>query len=102
MKNFHSNVNLIEPVGFLGVLSLQQSSSIIITDSGGMQKEAFFQKKPCVTVRTETEWVELLDNGHNRLAKPMVDPISQKVDEALNATLDWSLSFTEMANRPKQ
>ena len=89
-EKLSSNVKLIEPVGFLDVLSLQQSSSIIITDSGGMQKEAFFQKKPCVTVRTETEWVELLDNGHNRLAKPMVDPISQKVDEALNATLDWS------------
>ena len=87
------NVKLIDPVGFLDVLSLQQSSSIIITDSGGMQKEAFFQKRPCVTVRTETEWVELLVDGHNRLAKPMVDPLSQKVDEALNATLDWSVEL---------
>ena len=49
--------------------------------------------KPCVTVRTETEWVELLDGGHNRLAKPMVDPISQKVEEALNAILDWSVEL---------
>ena len=90
LEKLSSNVKLTEPVGFLDVLSLQQSSSIIITDSGGMQKEAFFQNKPCVTVRTETEWVELLDGGHNRLAKPMVDPIFQKVDEALNAILDWS------------
>ena len=89
-EKLSSNIRLTDPKGFLDVLSLQQSSSIIITDSGGMQKEAFFQKKPCVTVRTETEWVELLNNGHNRLAKPMVDPISQKVDEALNATLNWS------------
>ena len=57
-----------------------------------MQK-GFFQNKPCVTVRTETEWVELLDGGHNRLAKPMVDPISQKVEEALNAILDWSVEL---------
>ena len=92
-EKFSSNVKLIDPVGFLDVLSLQQSSSIIITDSGGMQKEAFFQRKPCVTVRTETEWVELLDDGHNRLAKPMFDPLSQKVDEALNATLDWSVEL---------
>ena len=88
-----SNVKLIDPVGFLDVLSLQQSSSIIITDSGGMQKEAFFQSKPCVTVRTETEWVELLDDGHNRLAKPMLDSIKQKVDEALDASLDWSIDL---------
>ena len=92
-EKLSSNIKLINPVGFLDVLSLQQSSSIMITDSGGMQKEAFFQKKPCVTVRTETEWVELLDDGHNRLAKPMVDPLSQKVDEALNATLDWSVEL---------
>jgi len=92
-EKLSSNVKLIDPVGFLDVLSLQQSSSIIITDSGGMQKEAFFQKRPCVTVRTETEWVELLYGGHNRLAKPMVDPIFQKVEEALNTTLDWSVEL---------
>jgi len=92
-EKLSSNIKLIEPVGFLDVLSLQQTSSIIITDSGGMQKEAFFQNKPCVTVRTETEWVELLDGGYNRLAKPMVDPIAQKVDEALNVILDWSVEL---------
>jgi len=92
-EKLSSNVKLTEPVGFLDVLSLQQSSSIIITDSGGMQKEAFFQNKPCVTIRSETEWIELLEGGHNRLAKPMVDPISQKVDEALNTILDWSVEL---------
>ena len=93
LEKLTSNIRLIEPIGFLDVLSLQRASCIIITDSGGMQKEAFFQNKPCVTIRTETEWVELLDGGHNRLAKPMVDPISQKVDEALNAILDWSVEL---------
>ncbi|MEC8043282.1 MAG: UDP-N-acetylglucosamine 2-epimerase (non-hydrolyzing) [Verrucomicrobiota bacterium] len=92
-KKLSSNIKLIEPVGFLDVLSLQQSSSIIITDSGGMQKEAFFQRKACVTVRTETEWVELLNGGHNRLAKPFIDKISVKVAEALNASLDWSVEL---------
>ena len=89
-----SNVKLIEPVGFLDVLSLEQ----VIKHNhyglkGGMQKEAFFQSKPCVTLRTETEWVELLDDGHNRLAKPMLDSIKQKVDEALDASLDWSIDL---------
>ena len=92
-EKLSSNVKLIEPVGFLDVLSLQQSSSIIITDSGGMQKEAFFQEKPCVTIRSETEWIELLEGGHNRLAKPMVDSIKQKVEEALDASLDWSIEL---------
>ena len=93
LEKLSSNIRLIKPIGFLDVLSLQQASCIIITDSGGMQKEAFFQNKPCVTIRTETEWIELLDGGHNRLAKPMVDPITQKVDEALNASLDWSVEL---------
>ena len=93
LEKLSSNIRLIKPIGFLDVLSLQQASCIIITDSGGMQKEAFFQNKPCVTIRTETEWIELLDGGHNRLAKPMVDPITQKVDEALNAILDWSVEL---------
>lgn len=92
-EKLSSNVVLIEPVGFLDVLSLQQSSSIIITDSGGMQKEAFFQKKPCVTIRSETEWIELLRGGHNRLAIPLVDSIRQKVDDALDASLDWSIEL---------
>ena len=93
LEKLSSNIRLIKPIGFLDVLSLQQASCIIITDSGGMQKEAFFQNKPCVTIRTETEWIELLDGGHNRLAKPMVDPITQKVDEALNAILEWSVEL---------
>ncbi len=92
-QNLSANIKLIEPVGFLNVLSLQKASSIIITDSGGMQKEAFFQEKPCVTIRTETEWIELLDCGHNRLAIPLVDSIKQKVEEALNASLDWSIEL---------
>ena len=86
-------IKLIDPVGFLDILCLQMASTIIITDSGGMQKEAFFQKKPCVTVRTETEWGELLEGGHNRLAIPEQDLILERVHDAMNATLDWSIEL---------
>ena len=86
-------VRLIPPVGFLDILALQSLSSLIVTDSGGMQKEAFFQKKPCVTVRSETEWTELLEGGHNRLAKPLKDEIRDKAQLALNANLDWSINL---------
>ena len=86
-------ITLIPPVGFLDVLALQSACSLIITDSGGMQKEAFFQCKPCVTVRSETEWVELLEGGHNRLANPLYDSILKKSEDALNASLDWSIEL---------
>ena len=92
-KSLSENIRLIDPVGFLDILCLQMASTIIITDSGGMQKEAFFQKKPCVTVRTETEWGELLEGGHNRLAIPEKDSILQKVHDAMNAPLDWTIEL---------
>lgn len=58
----------IDPVGYLEMLYLLKRCSIVVTDSGGLQKEAFFFQKPCVTMRQETEWVELLDLGVNILA----------------------------------
>ena len=89
----HDAIRLIDPVGYLDVLCLESSSSVVITDSGGMQKEAFFQKVPCVTLRSETEWVELLPDGYNRLARPLVDSIPGKVEEALSAKLDWTVEL---------
>ena len=65
-----TKVQWIEPVGYLSMLSLLNSTEMVITDSGGLQKEAFFAKKKCITVRDETEWNELIDIGVNRLSAP--------------------------------
>mgnify|MGYP001195333555 CR=1 FL=1 len=62
-------IQFIEPIGYLDMLMLQKKSSIIITDSGGIQKEAFFSKVPCIVIREETEWVELIKFGYNKICK---------------------------------
>lgn len=62
---FNSNIKLIEPVGYLEMITLEMHAQKIVTDSGGVQKEAFFMKKPCITMRDETEWVETVENGWN-------------------------------------
>jgi UDP-GlcNAc3NAcA epimerase len=61
---------VIEPVGFLEMTWLLAKCSLVLTDSGGVQKEAYFHNKPCITLRDETEWVELVDAGFNRLMSP--------------------------------
>lgn len=62
------HVRAIEPVGFLDMIDLEAAAACIVTDSGGVQKEAFFFGKPCVTLRDTTEWVETVKSGWNRLA----------------------------------
>ncbi len=64
----HDRVKIIDPVSFLEMIALEKHSKMIITDSGGVQKESFFFKRPCIVLREETEWVELIDNGNAVLA----------------------------------
>lgn len=83
-----SNVHVINPVGYLEMVWLEMNCRLVITDSGGVQKEAFFHGKPCVTLRDETEWTELVELSVNRLVG--VDPV--RISDALSS--NWSkISF---------
>jgi UDP-GlcNAc3NAcA epimerase len=85
---FKSNAkfHFINPVGFLDMIALESKAKIVLTDSGGVQKEAYFFKKPCVIFRKETEWVEMVNNGNAILAG--IDPqlIIEATQKLLNKT----------------
>ena len=77
-------LTIVDPVGYLDMVMLESGARLIVTDSGGVQKEAFFYRVPCATLRTETEWIELVQAGWNTL----LDPTAPGLAERLVAQLD--------------
>ena len=73
MRN--ENIRITQPIGFLDMIALEQNTRLILTDSGGLQKEAFFFKKPCLVLRDNTEWIELVKNGNALLCEINADQI---------------------------
>ncbi|MBE4907077.1 UDP-N-acetylglucosamine 2-epimerase (non-hydrolyzing) [Bacillus luteolus] len=78
------NLKVIEPVGYLDMLTLESNAKKIITDSGGVQKEAYFMEVPCVTVREQTEWVETLEGEANILVGTDVNKIIEAVNKEVS------------------
>lgn len=91
--NIKPNIQLIDPVGYFDMIELLQHCSAVLTDSGGLQKEAFFFKKPCITLRDETEWVELIENGYNKLGGADCDLILSIYKDLPNFNKDFSINL---------
>lgn len=76
----NASVKIIDPVSFFDMIKLEKNASQIITDSGGVQKEAYFFKTPCIVMRPETEWVEIIETGNGVL----VDADTQRIVDGFN------------------
>ncbi len=90
-NNILPKFETIPPVGYFDIIQLLKNCRMVITDSGGLQKEAFFFKKMCLTLREETEWMELVDGGYNFLGGHSFNNIMRNYEKCLNSTP----SFTE-------
>ena len=85
----HKGLKIIEPVSYFQMLALEKNCRLVVTDSGGVQKEAYFFKKPCVILREQTEWVELVENGNAKLAGTNQEKILDASNELLRRS-DYS------------
>ncbi|TLX45092.1 UDP-N-acetylglucosamine 2-epimerase (non-hydrolyzing) [Pseudoalteromonas phenolica] len=84
---------ILEPVGYLEMVYLLQHCSLVVSDSGGVQKEAYFFDKPCLVTRDETEWVELIEHGSNHLVGVDKTKILTAYAKAKSAAIDYSVPF---------
>lgn len=86
-------IRIIEPVSFFNIIALELNSDFIITDSGGLQKEAYFFNKPCVILRSETEWMEIVDAGKAIIADADYDRIVKAYDDLKELKSDYPLLY---------
>ena len=89
----HQNLRIVEPLSYLEMIFLIKRCNLIITDSGGLQKEAYFFGKPCVTLRDETEWVELVEHGFNMVSGTDAKHVYEAFQTMASKKIDVDLNF---------
>lgn len=93
LNKISADFTILEPVGYLEMVYLLQHCSVVVSDSGGVQKEAYFFEKPCLVTRDETEWIELVEHGSNYLVGVDEDKILQAYESAKLNKVDYSIPF---------
>lgn len=88
-----NHITVIDPVGYFDMITLLEQCEGVLTDSGGVQKEAYFFSKPCITLRDETEWVELVEHGYNVLVGADYNRILQAQKDLASKRLDFSMEL---------
>lgn len=101
-NNINVDFIVLEPVGYLEMVYLLDNCSLVISDSGGVQKEAYFFNKSCLVTRDETEWTELVKHGSNFLVGVEVDNILKKFRIAKTKKVDYSVQFYGDGNCAKK
>lgn len=92
-EGIHPNITLIDPVGYFDMLELLKNCRLVVTDSGGLQKEAFFNKKYCIITRDETEWTELIENGFAKIVGSNKQLLLTAYDEYKNSKTDFAVNL---------
>lgn len=92
-NNLNYDITFIKPVGYFDMLELLKHAQLVMTDSGGLQKEAFFSKKPCVILRDETEWIELVEHKFAELAGADKKKILNSVSNLKSKEYDFSVNL---------
>jgi len=92
-NNLTYDITFVPPVGYFDMLELLKNCTMVVSDSGGLQKEAFFNQKPVVIARTETEWVELLQHGFGKIVAFDRDEMYKAFKNFQNKKLDYTINL---------
>ncbi len=91
MEKVNQMLRVIDPLGYFDMVALTEHAQVVMTDSGGLQKEAYLLEVPCVTLRHQTEWIELIEHGYNRLVPPVsAGVVKEGFESWIGKEVDWS------------